>query len=282
MSRTGEGMNTTEHTNSMQELPKPDQLPFVAPCRKLAVFAPLEWIQLAWKDYKKAPRVSLTYGFLLAIISYALAIFSWKMGGAVLLFSLLSGLVFIAPILALGLYSVSCQIESGYKPKLAFCVREGKRHLGNEMVFSVVLLIVFLIWVRAGSAIHIFFPMESDPELTEYLIFYSVGTVVGALFAGIVFCASAFSLPMMMDRKADAITAVLTSVNAVMSNKLPMMVWVSIIVGVVVICFITAFLAMPFLMPILGYATWHGYKQTIDASIWKENEKINEQHPVDD
>lgn len=246
------------------------------------MFAALEWMSLGWKDFKAAPRVSLMYGSILMAVSYGLAILSWNLGGAVLLLSLLSGLVFLAPILALGLYSVSCQIESGYKPRLAFCIREGKRHLGNELVFSVVMLIVFLVWVRAGSAIHIFFPMESNPEISEYIIFYSVGTVVGAVFASIVFCASAFSLPMMMDRKADAITAVLTSVNAVMSNKLPMMVWVCIIVATVVICLLTAFLAMAVLMPLLGYATWHGYKQTIDASIWQENQKLNEQYPVDD
>jgi len=275
-------MDNIEQTGSMQSLPEPDQLPFVASCNKLPMFAALEWMALGWKDFKASPRVSLIYGFILTVISYLLALLSWKLGGAVLLFSLLSGLVFLAPILALGLYSVSCQLESGFDPKFAFCIREGRRHLGNELVFSVVMLIVFLVWVRAGSAIHIFFPMESDPELAEYIIFYSVGSVVGAVFAAIVFCASAFSLPMMMDRKADAITAVLTSVNAVMTNKLPMMVWACIIVATFLICLLTAFLAMTVLMPILGYATWHGYKQTIDASIWQENQKINEQHPLDD
>jgi uncharacterized membrane protein len=266
----------------MQESPPPDQLPFVAPCNKIPMFAALDWLKLSWKDFKQAPRVSLTYGSMLVIISYLLALLSWELGGAVLLFSLLSGLVFLAPILALGLYSVSCQIESGYKPKLSFCFREGKRHLGNELIFSVVMLILFLVWVRAGSAIHIFFPIESEPELTEYVIFYSVGTAVGAVFATLAFCASAFSLPMMLDRKADAITAVLTSVNAVLSNKLPMMVWAGIIVTSLIVCFLTAFLAMVIVMPLLGYATWHGYKQTIDASIWGENEKLNEQHPLDD
>lgn len=275
-------MDNIEQTGVMQGLPEPDQLPFVASCNKVPMFAALEWMSLGWKDFKAAPRVSLIYGSMLTVVSYLLALLSWKLGGAVLLFSLLSGLVFLAPIFALGLYSVSCQIESGYKPKLSFCIREGKRHLGNELVFSVVMLIVFLVWVRAGSAIHIFFPMESEPEMSEYLIFYTVGSVVGAVFASIVFCASAFSLPMMMDRKADAITAVLTSVNAVMSNKLPMMVWICIIVATVVISLLTAFIAMAVLMPLLGYATWHGYKQTIDAGIWQENRKLNEQYPVDD
>jgi len=258
---------------------EPDQLPFVAPSQKLPVFAALDWMALSWKDFKAAPGVSLVYGGLLVVISYLLAVLSWHLGGAVLLLSLVTGLVFISPVLALGLYSVSCQIESGCKPKMALCIREGKRHLGNELVFSMVLLIVFLVWIRAGSGIHIFFPVESEPELGEYIAFYSIGSVVGAVFASIVFCASAFSLPMMMDRKADAVTAVLTSVNAVMKNKLAMLVWASIIVACVIICLFTAFLGMVILMPLLGFATWHGYKQTIDAEMWAENKKLNDSYP---
>jgi uncharacterized membrane protein len=262
--------------------PEPDQLPFVAPSIELPLFAAFGWLAKGWQDFKTAPGVSLTYGLGLVTISYILAISSWYLGGAVLLFSLLSGLVFIAPVLALGLYSVSCQIASGQKPKLGYCIREGKRHLGNELVFSMVLLIVFLVWARAGSAVHIFFPMQTDTQFSAYLTFYAIGSVVGAIFAAVVFCASAFSLPMMMDRKADAITAVITSVNAVMKNKLPMLVWASIIVVSILICFATAFVGMVIIMPLLGFATWHGYKQTINAQMWQENKKLSDRNPAAD
>lgn len=272
-------MDKPEDSTTSGDLPDADQLPFVAPNNQLPLWAALDWMSLGWSDFRTALRASLIYGAVLVLASYLLAILSWKLGGAVLLISLLSGLVFIAPVLALGLYSISCQIESGHKPKLSYCVREGKRHLGNELVFSFVLLIVFLLWLRAGSAIHIFFPMETEAGLSEFIIFYTVGSLVGAIFASIVFCASAFSLPLMMDRKADAVTAVLTSVNAVMNNKLPMLIWVSIIVTCVVICFMTAFIGMAVLMPVLGYATWHGYKQTINASQWEENTKLNDSNP---
>lgn len=272
-------MDKPEDTSASRDLPDADQLPFVAPNNKLPLLAALDWIHLGWSDFKVAPRTSLSYGTVLVIASYLLTFLGWHLGGAMLLISLLSGLVFVAPVLALGLYSVSCQIESGHKPRLSYCIREGKRHLGNELVFSFVLLIVFLVWVRAGSAIHIFFPMESEPALSEFITFYTVGSLVGAVFAGIVFCASAFSLPMMMDRKADAVTAVLTSVNAVMNNKLPMLIWAGIIVVSIVICFMTAFIGMAVLMPVLGYATWHGYKQTINAKKWEENTKLNDSNP---
>jgi uncharacterized membrane protein len=263
-----------------EDLPSPEQLPFVAPCNTLPTFAAFDWLALAWRDFKSAPRISLSYGLLLVVVSYLLAIAAWYLGGAVLLFSLLSGLVFIAPVLALGLYSISCQLAAGQKPKLAYCLREGKRHLGNEMVFSVVLLIVFLVWARAGSVLHIFFPVEVDAELSSFMTFYGIGSLVGLVFASLVFCAAAFSLPMMMDRKADAITAVLTSVNAVLSNKLAMLVWAMTIAGCILLCLLTALLGMAVLMPLLGFATWHGYRQTINAEMWDENLKLSEQYPV--
>jgi uncharacterized membrane protein len=121
--------------------------------------------------------------------------------------------------------------------------------------------------------------VESESPLTDYITFYAIGSLVGAVFALITFCASAFSLPMIMDRKADAVTAVITSVNAVMQNKLPMMIWMTILVSCFIICLLTAFLAMIVLMPLLGYATWHGYKQTINASQWEKNLKLNDNNP---
>lgn len=264
---------------SKPETIHPDQLPFVAPCHALPLLASLGWLHLGWQDFLAAPALSIVYGSVLAAISYALAVASWFLGGAVLLISLLSGLVFIAPVMALGLYSVSCQIEAGQKPRLGYCLREGKRHLGNEMIFAVIMLVVFLVWTKAGTAIHIFFPMDEEAQWIDFAIFYGVGSAIGAVFAFVIFCASAFALPMMLDRRADAITAVITSVHAVLSNKGALMIWGLIIMAGLTLCFVTGFIAMPIVLPVLGYASWHGYKQTIDARQWPENIKLSDQHP---
>ena len=255
------------------------ELPFVAPCNDLPVFAALDWIALGWKDFKAAPKASLSFGIFFTLTSYLLTYLGWHWGGAILLFSLLSGFVFIAPVLALGLYSVSWQINSGYTPKLTHCFREGIRHLSNELVYSFVLLIIFLIWVRAGSALHIFFPMNSDSEISDFITFFSIGSAVGSIFALIVFSASAFSLPMMLDRKTDAVTAVLTSVHAVRKNKLALMTWASTIVLSVFVCLLTAYVSMVVVMPVLGYATWHAYKQTIKPDLWPKNKKLSDDNP---
>ncbi|MGD8615729.1 MAG: DUF2189 domain-containing protein, partial [Gammaproteobacteria bacterium] len=206
----------------------------------------------------------------------ALALVTWKLGGYILILSMMSGFVFIAPVLAVGLYSISCQLQRGLDPQIGYCLREGRRHLGDELVFSMIMLVIFLVWARAASMVHVFFPMESEPQLTDLALFLGVGSAVGAVFAGLVFSASAFSLPMMLDRKVDTVTAVLTSVNAVLRNKGPMLIWAMIIVTSVALSFATAFLGLAVLMPVIGYATWHGYRDSIQAEQWPENDKLPE------
>jgi uncharacterized membrane protein len=249
----------------------PAALPFVAPSRKLATKRPLKWVKRGWRDFRHAPGISLLYGGLLVLLCYVLAFFTLKLGGYILLISLMSGFVFIAPVLAIGLYSISCQLQYGLPPRITYCLREGRRHLADVMVFSLVLLVIFLVWARAASMVHVFFPIESQPDFTDMVIFLAVGSAVGSVFAALIFCASAFSLPMMLDRKVDTITAVLTSVNAVLQNKAPMALWALMIALALLIGFATAFLGFVILMPVLGYATWHGYLETIEAGAWPEN-----------
>jgi len=251
-----------------------DALPFVAPCQIVDVTEPIHWLKLGWQDFKQAPRVSLIYGFALVILSYLVAFFTVELGGYVLILSLMSGFIFIAPVLALGLYSISCQLQAGMDPQIGYCLRQGRRHLSNELIYSIILLVIFLLWARAASMIHVFFPMEADPQLTDLATFLIVGSAVGTLFAALVFSASAFSLPMMLDRKVDTITAVITSVNAVLRNKGAMFVWALFIVFAVGICFATALLGMAVIMPVLGYTTWHAYQATIKPEAWPEHSKV--------
>lgn len=252
----------------------PEELPFVAPCRQLALSDPIKWFRLGWEDFRRAPVQSLSYGGFLVAISYIVTYFTWQLGGYILILSIMSGFVFIAPVLALGLYSISCQLERGLIPQIGYCLREGRRHLGNEAVFSMILLVIFLLWARAGSMVHVFFPMRAHPEFTDLALFLGIGSMVGSIFAALVFCSSAFSLPMMLDRRVDTVTAVLTSVNAVLRNKGPMLVWAGIIVLSVAVSFATAFLGLAVLMPVLGYGAWHAYKNTIEPDAWPEERKL--------
>ena len=264
-------------------------LPFVAPCRTLGTWEPIGWLGHAWDDFRAAPRQSLTYGAVVVLLSWALAYIAIRFGGYFELLALVSGFILVAPLLAVGTYSISEQIERGLQPSLRRCFVEERRAFGNLMVFALILMIVFLVWWRAASAVHIFFPVDmTTPDWTDYLQFLGIGSTVGSIFAVIVFSAAAFSLPMLMDREADSITAVVTSINAVLRNKSAMAVWAALIVlavapGFALLLmgrgkgagFAVAMVLLGITLPLIGHATWHAYRATIDAAAWPRNEHLD-------
>jgi uncharacterized membrane protein len=263
-------MATAKPDNSpLEEKP----LPFAARARIVPVSAPIQWIHMGAEDMRKAPVVSLAYGLGMTLLSVLIAYVAWQFGTLGLYLGMASGFLLIGPVMALGLYSFSCQLEQGRKPVMGYCMREGGSHMKDILIFSFVLLIVFMIWARAATALHIFFPDNADYSVVDLALFLGIGTAIGAVFSTVVFTASAFSLPMIMDRKTDAITAVITSVNAVLRNKKTMLVWAIIIVSFVAVGFATFFIGFIVILPLIGHATWHAYRETIDASDWPENDK---------
>lgn len=247
--------------------PEEDALPFVAPCRRLTPLAPFNWLVLGWLDFRRAWPQSLAYGIAMAATMALVSWLAWRYGSFWFLFAMIGGFVFMAPVICIGLYAISAQLERNQPVSLARALRAGfKRYLSNEMVFALVLLVLFLVWARAGAMVSVFFPMRGNPTLADLTVYLGVGSAVGAIFAILTFSISAFSLPMIMHRRVDAVTAVITSINAVLRNKLPMMIWLAIIVVALIIGAATAFIGLAVLLPVIGHAVWHGYLETIDAS----------------
>lgn len=247
-----------------------DTLPFVAPCRKLPIWAPFRWIRLGVADLIEAPQQSLVYGLAVAILIGAVSLIAWFQGSQWIMFGMLGGFVFLAPLVCVGLYAISAQLERGQEPVLTRSLRAAfKRHIGNEAVFALVLLVIFLVWSRAAVIVTaVMYPTDGDPTTSELISFLAFGSGIGAIFAAITFSASAFSLPMIMHRDVDSITAIVTSVNAVLRNKGAMIVWLTIIIVALALGVVTAFVGLIVFIPVIGYATWHGYEETINASAF--------------
>lgn len=253
-------------TESTDETTEP--LPFVAPCNDLALGSPIEWLKAGWRDYRATPGLSLAWGMFCWGLSMLVTWFSWKMGGWVLLISLLSGFVFVAPLLCFGMYCVSRQLCMGNKPTLMQTIRAARRPFTNSLVFALVLLIIFLLWARAASMVHIFFPSDGQVRLEDLFLYLGVGSAVGSVFAAVCFAASVFSLPFIANRDVDVITAVVSSINAVLRNRWTMLIWAIIVAVLTVVGFATAMIGFIVIIPWLGYATWHGYRLALDVDQW--------------
>ena len=247
-----------------------DTRPLAASCRRLDPLEPLRWLRAGWIDLRRSGWIGAAYGAAIVVLSLGVSGLAWWLGSYVLLFAMLLGFVFIAPLLAVGLYAVSRHLAAGRRVTLSRCLREMRRAWGQAAIFALVLLVIFLVWARAGSMVHVFFPMEQNAGWLPLLRFLAIGTVVGSIFALVVFACAAFSLPMVADRDVDMITAVITSINAVLRNRAAMAVWLAIIVALTAIGLATATLGLGLVVPWLGYATWHGYVRTIDASEWSQ------------
>ena len=245
------------------------EMPFVAPCKKLSPWAPVRWVRLGVADLLKAPQQSLVYGLTVAILIAVVSVLAWLRGSQWIMFAMIGGFVFIAPLACVGLYAISAQLERGLNPDLARSLRAAfKRHIGNEAIFALVLLVIFLVWARAAVMVTVFVPTDGEPTTSQLFSYLAFGSGIGAIFAAITFSASAFSLPMIMHRDVDTVTAIVTSVNAVLRNKRAMIVWLTLIVVLLVIGVVTAFVGLIIIVPVIGYAAWHGYLQTIDAEMF--------------
>jgi uncharacterized membrane protein len=243
-----------------------NDMPFVAPCRILSPWAPFRWVRKGITDLMHAPQQSLAYGLVVAALIAIVCLLAWFQGSQWFMFSMLGGFVFLAPLTCIGLYAISAQLERGQEPEMARSLRAAfKRHFGNEMIFALVLLVIFLVWARAAVMITVFFPTDGEATVRDWVTYLGFGSMVGAVFATVTFSASAFSLPMIMHRDVDSITAVVTSINAVLRNKLSMFIWLAIVVASLLLGVLTAFIGLIAIVPVIGYAAWHGYLETIDA-----------------
>jgi uncharacterized membrane protein len=264
--------NTTP-TSEKQAVPRQpglaaDHQTLVAPCNDLNPADTLRWLRLGWHDYWRVPGISLSWGLFVFAISLALSWLGWKVGGWILLLAMLTGFVFVAPLLAFALYSVSRQLCLGKRPSLRRTLLAMRRPFQNSLVFSLLLLVIFLVWARAGSMVHVFFPVDRNPELLDVLRFLAIGSAIGSVFAGFTFSATAFSLPMLANRDVDVVTAVVSSVNAVLRNKFTCATWAVMIAILTTLGLVTGLLGLILVIPWLGYASWHAYREALDVSAW--------------
>lgn len=257
----------------MAELSKSQQAardefkPFIAGCNKLPHSAPFNWLSRGWQDVRRAPLSSIVYGTVVVVLSYAIFGTGWYFGSVTVAIALLSAFIFVAPILCLGLYSVARQLKRYPEASFKKSFNHGCQAMGELSIFVIVMIVIALLWARAASMIHVFFPMGEE-SFEEIATFLGIGSAVGTVFVTLVFSVSAFSLPMVMDKKVDMLTCCISSINAVLRNKTVMLIWAALIVGLTAVSILTMFLGFVLVIPLLGYATWHSYRDTLVTDAW--------------
>jgi len=140
-----------------EENPEENIKSFISPSRELEASAPFRWLAKGWNDFRRAPGASLAYGVIMALISVFISFWAYHFGSITMVIVMMAGFIFIGPAMAMGLYSISCQLEKKNRVDFFTCIKQGKKRLGNQMILAFALLLVFLVWARAASMVHIFF-----------------------------------------------------------------------------------------------------------------------------
>lgn len=239
--------------------------------RNLTPASAVQWLVLGWRDFCTVPGPSIAYGFLVFALSAVIVGGLFKFGMDYILFPALAGFMVVGPILAVGPYSKSRLLAAGEQVSLARMIFVRPASGAQIMFTGVLLCLLMLVWMRAAVIIYaLFFGLVPFPGLDHVasMLFGTstgwamllVGTVVGALFASFSFAISAFSIPMQLDQRTDALTAMGSSLALVWHNLSAMLTWAAIMLVLVLLSIATGLLGLIVVFPVLGHGTWHAYR----------------------
>ncbi len=238
-----------------------------------------EALRRGWEDFKAVPSHAIILCIIYPVLGLMLARTVLGYSVLPLLFPLAAGFALLGPFAAIGLYELSRRRERG-EQATAWDALEVLRSpsFGAMLGLGALLLALFVTWVATAQAIYIAaFGYEGATGISDFVTrvlttpqgwwLIVVGCGVGFLFALVALCISVVSFPMMLDRHAGAGDAMVTSLRAVARNPVPMAAWGLIVAALLVAGSLPAFLGLAVVIPLLGHATWHLYRLTIEPEL---------------
>lgn len=251
-----------------------------APVAPVQVAADLRMADIAaslaagWRDFAAAPVYGLFFAAIYVIGGIALYFGMVERGELMWLALAAAGFPLVAPFTAVGLYEVSRRREAGlplgWGPVLGAVRGRGDDQI---LMMGVVVFMAFGFWVVLARGIFAIFMGTSGIGAASIGLFLSgqglamllVGGTVGAMVALAFFAITVISLPMLVDRTVDFITAIITSLAAVRSNPAVMLAWAALVGITLVLAMLPLFLGLLLALPVLGHATWHLYRRAVHS-----------------
>ena len=260
------------HADPSLPLPANATAPDIPLVRPLGWGAPWRWLARGAQDLIAHPGIALFYGFCFWFMALVLGwVFSSSPGYTV---SIVSGCLLVGPFLAMGLYDVSRRRGRGETPALGHSITCWDSHVPSMGMLVLVLIVLELLWGRASLVVFAVFFNTGMPSTTGVLqavfspqnwSFVAVYTVVGGVFAALVFSTSVVSIPMILDRDTDALTAGITSMRVVVENPGVMLLWGALITLIVAVSLWFWGVGLLLAGPVLGFASWHAYRAAVMA-----------------
>jgi len=240
--------------------------------RKVGFGAPLRWLALGWRDLWRQPVASLFYGVAIAVTGAVILGITASL--PYLFAAAITGFLLVAPMLAAGLYELSRRYLAGEPATLVDSMLAWRRNPPGLVGFALLSVLAGTAWQVASVIIVALFykggalaPMAMVVEIVvnpQHLLLFFVYIAAGGFLASLVFALSVVSMPMLVDRRCDLLTAMSASVNAVAENPLPLALWAFILMALTGLGFATALLGLVLFLPWLGHASFHAYRELVE------------------
>lgn len=258
--------------------------PSLPPVRQIEVLHPLRWLAQGWRDMAHAGLISFAHGLALTLMGVFITWVArdrfWLLAGA------LSGFMVVAPVLATSLYALSRALERGEPTGLQVVTRtwlswqrSHRDKFGNDywclVQFGVLLALAATGWVLTSAALITLLapvPIQGPMDFVRHVVLgqgdwlFELWLVLGGLMAAPIFASSVVAMPLLLDRRVGLREAVLTSWQCVLVNPLPMAFWAAVIMGFTLLGLASLLLGLIAVMPMLGHASWHAYRDLVDVS----------------
>lgn len=261
-------MNVIEHDPALPEPSLPP--PQVADDLVLADLGAA--LKAGWADFVSMPQFGMFFGGFYVLAGLAMGWAAIFASEPTWLIPAMAGFPLVAPFVAVGLYEASRRRETG-EPLSWRVVLGALRGHDDDQILSmgVIVFVAFSFWMIVAHAIFAIFMAESGMGgesvaalLTPAgLAMLTVGGAVGAVMAFAFYAMTVISLPMLVERKVDFLTAIIASFKVVRRNPAVMLGWAAIIAGVLFVAMLPAFLGLMVALPVLGHATWHLYRRAV-------------------
>lgn len=247
--------------------------------KPVPVLRPLGWLARGWHDLLRCPGPSLLHGLLMA--GFGALIIMLGRDRFWLLASAFSGFLLVAPILATGLYAISRDLELGRKPGLHTVFQTWRPHDGRLIVFGVLLAFAGTGWVFTSASLITGFapqPVAKPLDFLRHVVLneqshlFEAWLALGAVLAAPMFASTLVAVPLILDRQIGVLGAVFTSWRVVMEYPAPVALWAALIMGLTLAGMLSLMLGLVIVLPWLGHASWHAYRDLVDTSGLARND----------
>jgi uncharacterized membrane protein len=252
--------------------------------QQVTVLRSLQWLVLGMRDLVQLRWISLAHGIVVALGGAVIAFIAydrfWLLAGA------LSGFLFIAPVLAASLYTLSRDLEkkqaSGWRTIWTTWSNWQLNHHDKRsndywcmVQFGLLLTVAATGWVLTSAAlITLLSPIaiHSPLDFLRHVVgskegyLFEIWLALGGFLAAPIFASSVVTMPLLLDRRISLLQAILISWNVVLKNPVPMAVWAAMLMVMSLLGLCSLLIGMVAVVPLLGHASWHAYKDLVDVS----------------